>query len=148
MDLSRLAAALDGNAALQRRAGLAALGFTVLNDDKATAVRVGERIVIAPGAAADSAFSLAASRASWDEFAKPVPAVGFQSLVGMQRVGHLRIEGDMVAYGRNLLFLEQLFAALRPPAELQRPATVGSPVIEPVVGRYLRMDFKGQPHRI
>jgi pimeloyl-ACP methyl ester carboxylesterase len=148
MELSRLAAALEGNAALQRRAGLAALCFTVLDGDKATAVRVGERIAVEPGAAADSAFSLAASPASWDAFAKVVPAVGFQSLVGMQRVGHLRVEGDMVAYGRNMLFLEQLFAALRPPAELLRPAAVGAPVIEPVVGRYLRMDFNGQPHRI
>jgi len=25
----------------------------------------------------------------WAEFAKPVPSVGFQSLVGMQRMGHL-----------------------------------------------------------
>ena len=120
----------------------------VLKGDKATAVRVGERVAIETGAAADAAFSLAASPASWDEFAKAVPAVGFQSLVGMQRVGHLRVEGDMVAYGRNLLFLEQLFAALRPPAELRHPAVVGSPVIEPMIGRYLRMDFNGQPHRI
>jgi pimeloyl-ACP methyl ester carboxylesterase len=148
MELSRLAAALEGNAALQRRARLAALCFTVLEGDKATAVRVGERIAVEPGAAAASAFSLAAPPASWDEFAKAVPAVGFQSLVGMQRVGHLRVEGDMVAYGRNMLFLEQLFAALRPPAALPSPAAVGSPVIEPVVGRYLRMDFNGQPHRI
>ena len=43
MELSRLAAALEGNAALQRRARLAALCFTVLEGDKATAVRVGRR---------------------------------------------------------------------------------------------------------
>ena len=66
----------------------------------------------------------------------------------MQRMGHLKVEGDMVAYGRNLLFLEQLFAALRPSAVPQRPAEVGTPVIEPVVGRYLRLDFNGKPHRI
>ena len=60
-------------------------------------VRVGERIAVEKGAAANAAFSLTASPASWAEFAKPVPAVGFQSLVGMQRVGHLRVEGDMLA---------------------------------------------------
>ena len=54
----------------------------------------------------------------------------------------------MVAYGRNLLFLEQLFAALRPSARAERSAAVGTPVIEPVVGRYLRLDFNGKPHRL
>ena len=44
---------------------------------------------------------LAPRRQTWAEFTKPVPAVGFQSLVGMQRMGHLRVEGDMVADGRN-----------------------------------------------
>ena len=66
----------------------------------------------------------------------------------MQRVGHLRVEGDMMAYGRNLLFLEQLFAALRPPPAPEPLATIGVPVIEPVIGRYLRLDFNGRPHRI
>jgi pimeloyl-ACP methyl ester carboxylesterase len=77
-----------------------------------------------------------------------VPAAGFQSLVAMQRMGHLRIERDMLAWGRNLLFLEQLFAALRPPAAAEAPAAIGTPVIEPVVGRYLRLDLGGKPHRV
>jgi pimeloyl-ACP methyl ester carboxylesterase len=152
MDLSGLAAALDGNAALQRRARLAALSFTVLSGGEAATVRVADRIVIGKGAAVDAAFSLAASPASWAEFAKAVPAIGFQSLVGMQRVGHLRVEGDIVAWGRNMMFLEQLFAALRPPAAAQRPAANGAPVIEPVIepviGRYMRLDFNGRPHRL
>jgi pimeloyl-ACP methyl ester carboxylesterase len=46
------------------------------------------------------------------------------------------------------LFLEQLFAAVRPPAEGPAAAVVGDPVIEPVVGRYLRLDLNGRPHRI
>ncbi len=145
---TRLAQALDGNEALQRRARLANLSLTVLSGGEATSVQVGERVVVGPAAAFGSAFSLAAPPEAWAEFAKPVPAVGFQSLVAMQRVGHLRVEGDMVAYGRNLLFLEQLFAALRPPSAAQPPAAIGAPVIEPVVGRYLRLDFNGRPHRI
>ena len=148
MDFSRLAAALEGNAALQRRAQLAALSFAVLGGREPVTVCVGERIVIEKGAAANAAFSLTASPASWAEFAKPVPAVGFQSLVGMQRVGHLRIDGDILAWGRHMLFLEQLFAALRPSAPARNPTAFGAPVIEPVVGRYLRMDFNGRPHRI
>jgi hypothetical protein len=148
MDFSRLAAALEGNAALQRRARLAALSVAVLGGTEPVTVRVGERIVVEKGAAANASFSLTASPASWAEFAKPVPAVGFQSLVGMQRVGHLRIDGDILAWGRHMLFLEQLFAALRPSVPTRYPAAVGAPVIEPVVGRYLRMDFNGRPHRI
>ena len=147
VEFARLSSALDGNEALRRRARLAALSLTVLSGDEAISVDVGERIAVhraAPGAA----FSLVAAPESWAEFAKPVPAVGFQSLVGMQRMGHLRVEGDMVAYGRNLLFLEQLFAALRPPPVAERSADVGTPVIEPVVGRHLRLDFNGKPHRI
>jgi pimeloyl-ACP methyl ester carboxylesterase len=148
MDFSRLAAALDGNAALKRRARLAALVFSVRSGERAVAVRVGERVDVGEGAPVDAAFSLAASPAAWAEFVRPVPAVGYQSLVGMQRVGHLRVEGDLLAYGRNMLFLEQLFAALRPPVERPPPPAVGAPTIEPVIGRYLRVDFNGRPHRI
>jgi len=146
---SLLAAALDGNEALQRRARLAALSFTVSSGDTAATVRVGEGIAVEPGAAAGAAFSLAASPESWAAFAEAVPPVGFQSLVGMQRVGHLRVEGDLLAFARNLLFLEQFFAVLRPlVGPQQRLAAVGEPVIEPVIGRYLRLDLNGRPHRI
>jgi pimeloyl-ACP methyl ester carboxylesterase len=144
----RLADALDNNPALLRRAALASLSLTVVSGDEATTVKVGTRITVSSGNTPGSAFSLATTAANWAEFAKPVPAVGFQSLVGMQRMGHLKVAGDMVAWGRNLIFLEQLFAALRPDAPVEQPAKVGEPVIEPVIGRYLRLDFNGQPHRI
>jgi hypothetical protein len=148
VEFARLSGALDSNEALRRRARLAALSLTILSGDEAISVDVGERIAVHRGAAPGAAFSLVAAPESWAEFARPVPAVGFQSLVGMQRMGHLRVDGDMVAYGRNLLFLEQLLAALRPPPVAERSADVGMPVIEPVVGRYLRLDFNGKPHRI
>lgn len=146
---ARLAAALEGNAALQRRARLAALSFSVLSGGEAVAVRVGDGVSVAPGRASGEAFTLTASPSTWAKFAKAVPAVGFQSLVGMQRVGHLEVDGDMVSYGRNLLFLEQLFAALRPQVEERAPVGAADVVeIEPIVGRYLRMEMKGRPHRI
>lgn len=147
-NFERLTAALDGNAALQRRAALAALSLTVLSGEVARTVKIGARIAVTPGAAPDAAFSLATTEANWAEFAKPVPAVGFQSLVGMQRMGHLKVGGDMVAYGRNLIFLEQLFAALRPEALAETVVPVGEPMIEPAIGRYLRLDLNGLPHRI
>lgn len=147
-NFERLTAALDGNAALQRRAALAALSLTVMSGEVARTLKIGARIAVTPGAAPDSAFSLATTEANWAEFAKPVPAVGFQSLVGMQRMGHLKVAGDMVAYGRNLIFLEQLFAALRPDALVETVVPVGEPMIEPAIGRYLRLDLNGRPHRI
>jgi pimeloyl-ACP methyl ester carboxylesterase len=147
-NFERLTAALDGNAALQRRAALAALSLTVLSGEVARTVKIGARIAVTPGAAPDAAFSLATTEANWAEFAKPVPAVGFQSLVGMQRMGHLKVAGDMVAYGRNLIFLEQLFTALRPDALAETVVPVGEPMIEPAIGRYLRLDLNGRPHRI
>src|SRR4029450_2523078 len=135
MDFSRLAAALDGNAALQRRARLAALSFVVLGGTEPVTVRVRERITVDRGAAANAAFGLTASPLTWAEFGKPVPAVGYQSLVGMQRVGHLRVEGDILAWGRHMLFLEQVFAALRPVAPSSPTAAIGEPVIEPILDR-------------
>lgn len=111
-------------------------------------VRIGETIDVGEGAGTGAAFTLIATPQTWAAFAQAIPPVGYQSLVGMQRMGHLRIEGDMVVYGRNLMFLEQLFAAVRPDMVAEMPAAVGAPVIEPVVGRYLRLDFKGKPHRI
>ena len=147
-NFKRLTSALDGNPALQRRAALAALSVKVLADGEATTVKIGGRIEVSPGAASGAAFSLATTEANWAEFAKPVPAVGFQSLVGMQRMGHLKVDGDMVAYGRNLIFLEQLFAALRPDTPAETVVPVGEPLIEPAIGRYLRLDLNGRPHRI
>jgi pimeloyl-ACP methyl ester carboxylesterase len=99
------------------------------------------------GASASPGFKLIASPESWAEFAKPVPKPGYQSLVGMQRVGHVRVEGDVLLYGRHLLFLEQLFATLRP-AKSVPVAAVGGVEIEPVAGRYMKFDFNGRPHRL
>ena len=144
----RLANALDGRPALQQRARQANLSLVVRSGGQATTVRIGESIATASGEASGAVFALSASSETWAEFAKAVPPVGYQSLVGMIRMGHLRVDGDMLAFGRNLLLLEQLFAALRPAAPAEESPSVGSPVIEPVIGRYLRLDFKGRPHRL
>jgi len=143
-----LASALEDHPALQRRARLARLVLVVRNGDEATTVRVGDVITTTAGVSPDAAFTLSASPATWAEYARPVPPVGYQSIVGMVRMGTLRVEGDMLAFGRNLLFLEQLLAALRPPAPSEAMTAIGAPVIEPVVGRYLRLDLNGRPHRL
>jgi pimeloyl-ACP methyl ester carboxylesterase len=148
VDFRQLATALDGNPALQRRAKLAALSLTVRSGEEAAGVEIGDRITVAAGPRRAAAFSLAAAPGSWAEFAREIPAVGFQSLSGMQRMGHLQVDGDVLAWGRHLLFLEQVFASLRPQSPAVKPTAVGEAVIEPIVGRYLRLDFEGRPHRV
>jgi pimeloyl-ACP methyl ester carboxylesterase len=122
-----------------QRARQANLSLTIRSGDQVATVRLGE---------ASASVTLIASPDTWSHFAKPVPPVGYQSLVGMVRMGYLQVEGDMLAFGRNLLFLEQALAMLRPATPAEALPPVGAPVIEPVVGRYLRLDFNGRPHRI
>lgn len=108
----------------------------------------GESLTVVQGAATTPAFTLAAAPEAWAKFAEAVPPVGYQSVIGMVRLGHLTVDGDALAFGRNLLFLEQLFERLRPARPAETPMAVGEPAIEAVVGRYLRLDFEGRPHRI
>lgn len=107
-----------------------------------------ERVPVTVGAPGDAAFTLAGSSEAWAKFAEPVPPVGYQSIVGMVRMGHLRVDGDMLVFGQNLLFLEQLFTALRPAMPVEPPSAAGAPAIEPAIGRYLRLDLNGKPHRL
>jgi pimeloyl-ACP methyl ester carboxylesterase len=146
--LEALADVARTSAALRHRGALAPLTIVIRSGDMPATLRIGETVAATPGAAADAAFTLAASVETWVKYVQAVPPVGYQSLVGMVRMGHLRIEGDMLAFGRNLLFLEELLAGQRPPAAAERPPAAGAPTIEPVVGRYLRLDFNGRPHRI
>ena len=148
LNLQKLAEVPKGRPALQRRAREAAFTFVLRIDGEATTVRVGETISIQAGAAGDAAFTLAVDGAAWAAFSQDLPKVGYSSLTGMVRLGHLRVEGDVLSFGRHMLFLEQLFAALRPDSTRETAAPVGQPVIEPIVGRYLRLDFRGKPHRI
>jgi pimeloyl-ACP methyl ester carboxylesterase len=114
-------------------------------------VLIADDVSVSAGASPNTAFTLIASPEAWDEFAKPVPAVGYQSIVAMVRMGHLRVEGDVLEFGRHLLFLEQLFASLRPAGKSMSELEARGPeepVIEPVVGRYLRLDLDGRLHRI
>jgi pimeloyl-ACP methyl ester carboxylesterase len=146
--LEKLAEVVRGVSALRQRAGLAPLSIVVRAGEAAATVTIADPVTVTAGAAADAAFALIANSEAWAKFAAAVPPVGYQSLVGMVRLGHLRVEGDMLAFGRNLLFLERVFAGLRPAAPPEPAAAVGRPVIEPIVGRYLRLDFNGRPHRL
>ena len=147
---ARLATALDGNPAFARRNRFAPLTIAVHSGDDRWSVRLGnEPITVSESAAEKADVTLSATPEAWRAFAEATPPVGYQSLNGMMRMGHLAVSGDMLAYGRHLGLIEQVFAAVREPKSSPKaPAPVGKPWIENVVGRYLHTDLNGRPHRI
>lgn len=148
--LQRLTSALADNPALARRNRFAKFAVAVHAGDESWTVRFGGDVVaVEPGAVPGADLVMTATSATWAEFAKPVPPVGYQSLNGMMRVGHLRISGDMLQFGRHMMLIEDVFAHARPVASKSvSPAPVGKPRIEAVTGRYLHVDLDGRPHRI
>ena len=90
---------------------------------------------------------LIASEAAWRELGAPTPAPGYQTLSSLRRIGELVVEGDLLKFHQHLLLLEMLFVLLKSPSANDAPP-IGAPWIEPVTGRYLRLDFEGRPHRV
>lgn len=148
--LQPLAHALDGNPALARRNTFAKLTIAAIVGDDTWTVRLGsEPIAIEKRAPANADITLSAPAEAWARYAEPIPPVGYQSLNGMMRVGHLSVSGDMLAFGRHLGLIEQVFIAVRGPKPAPAmQAAVGKPWIEAVTGRYLHADLAGRPHRI
>jgi len=149
---ARIGNALEGKPAFARRNRFAPLTIAVVSGDEHWTVRLGGAPIVverAAAVAADADVTLSASADAWAAFAQSVPPVGYQSLNGMMRMGYLAVSGDMLAYGRHLGLIEDVFAAVRDarPSEAIR-APVGTPWVESVVGRYLHADLNGRPHRI
>jgi len=106
-------------------------------------------IIVAKGAPAAADLTFEASPETWAAFAEPVPPVGYQSLNGMMRMGHLAVSGTMLEFGRHMTLIEDVFAAVRGRGpDRATPAPVGKPWIEGIAGRYLHTDLDGRPHRI
>ncbi|MGE0768805.1 MAG: alpha/beta fold hydrolase [Hyphomicrobiaceae bacterium] len=147
---ARLAHALEAKPAFARRNRFAPITIDVQAGDERWTVRLGnDPIEVSKSSPAKADITFRAAPDTWRAFAEPVPPVGYQSLNGMMRVGHLDVSGDMLAFGRHLGLIEEIFAAVRPPKRSAAPpASVGTPWIEPVVGRYLHTDLDGRPHRI
>ena len=92
--------------------------------------------------------TLSARTEAWAELTCPVPKPGYQTLSTMRRTQNLIVTGDMVKFQQHLLLLEMLFSNLSDPAGAAAPGAIAEPMIEPVIGRYLRLQFEGRPHRI
>lgn len=146
----RLTASLDNNPALARQNRFAHLTIAVRSGEETWTVSLGtDPISVTKAVPRTADITLSATPSAWESFAQPIPPVGYQSLNGMMRMGYLSVSGDMLAYGRHLGLLEQVFAAVRPHQSAPpAPRPVGKPWIEGVVGRYLHTDLNGRPHRI
>ena len=142
--------ALDANPALARRNRFAKLIFAAQAGEKAWTVKLGsDGIAVSEGTPSSPDITFAAPAETWAKFAEAVPPVGYQSLNGMMRVGHLKVSGNMLEFGRHMTLIEEVFARVRgarPAAVKQLP--VGKPRIEGIVGRYIHLDLDGRPHRI
>jgi pimeloyl-ACP methyl ester carboxylesterase len=147
---AKLATAIDGNPALERRNRFSRMTIAVVSGADTWTVRTGgKQIHVAKGAPEQPTIELAASPEAWARFARTIPEPGYQALNAMARCGHLTVGGDLLEYGRHLMLLEELFARLRGPApSTKAPAEVGTPRFENVTGRYVHLDIAGRPHRL
>ena len=95
-------------------------------------------------------FKLSAESNSWSEYCRTAPRPNWQSLASMIETSLLEVKANhkgILQFMRHSFMLEALFSKLRPP----KPVTAkpwGNPSIEPISGRYLRVDIDGKPHRI
>lgn len=95
-------------------------------------------------------FSFCAKKNAWTEYSKSAPRPGWQSLASMLETSKMDLKGDragILQFARHTFMLESLFSNLRP-AKSDHSQAWGTPSIEPVTGRYLRVDIDGLPHRI
>jgi pimeloyl-ACP methyl ester carboxylesterase len=105
------------------------------------------RVVDGPSPHAD--FTLTAAATDWESFASERPPVGFQTLYAMATVDRLKLSGPrMIEFVRHQMGFEMLVQGLRPTSVQKPRAMVAAPEIEPIVGRYIRLNIGGAQHRI
>ena len=133
----------------QLHASFETLNFAIACDQETTFVTVdnsGARISGHPPTES-MMFTLRATADAWAEFHRAEPAPGFQTLSTMRRTQNLIVEGDMLAFFRHMMLLELLFSNLSDEPSSNDSSKL-SPEIEPVTGRYIRMDIGGKRHRL
>jgi pimeloyl-ACP methyl ester carboxylesterase len=91
---------------------------------------------------------LTATQAAWQKFASPLPPIGFQTLAGMFSTHNMDVGGNYMTFSRYLFLIEGIFASLRPAPPVSDVKPYGRVTLDPVVGRYLRLDIEGRPHRV
>lgn len=169
--IERLADLVNGDAALVRRGRFLSTVFLVEVGDEPWLVTVREgrieRVDRGPFLLRSWTFAVRATREGWTRLWQPVPEPGWHDLFALLKRGHAKIEGDLQPVMANLRYIKDVLEAPRrlaargvtpesKPAEAGRTdvapphweRTPGGDVIEPVVGRYVRLTIAGRPHRI
>lgn len=100
-------------------------------------------------------FALRGTEEGWAQFWRPAPPPGSHDLMALVRRGALSFEGDIRLLMAHLQFVKDVLALPRPVASPATPEAVRahaaespSPGFEPIVGRYLGLDFDGRRHRL
>ncbi len=135
------------NANLKLHCGYGPVRFTLQCDGDATHVVVDEEGVYFFESPSDEGvhFTMTASVDGWAELRKPMAKPGFQTLSAMRRTQNLTVTGDMTKFFQHMMLLEMLFSGLSGDAP---DGAFDEPEIEPVTGRYLRLNLEGKPHRL
>ncbi|MBL6457575.1 alpha/beta hydrolase [Belnapia sp. T6] len=112
----------------------------------------GQILAVRPGPFPMPRFTLALriGAEGFERFLSPTPLPGWHDLLALRRQGALRIEGDTIRFFAHLMWFKGLFALLAGrAAPAPEPATpYGAVTVEPITGRYFRMDIEGRPHRV
>ena len=124
------------------------ISLEIEGESKETLTLQNESITLSKEAAKSPDVRLIAERSSWENLLAGTPPIGFHSIGAMIETDNLNIEThDAVEYSRRSLIVEQLFASLRPPRR-SLSENYSTPTIEPVQGRYVRMEIGGRAHRV
>ncbi|WP_201445396.1 alpha/beta fold hydrolase [Belnapia sp. F-4-1] len=97
-----------------------------------------------------STLALRITAEGFARFAAPRSEPGWHDLLALRRQGALMVEGDTNLFFAHLFWFKALLAVLAghpTPTPAEAPA-FGSVEVEPITGRYLRMDIAGRPHRL
>src|SRR3546814_9798451 len=91
-------------------------------------------------------FCIQADEDTWQKFWLPTPPPGFHDVMALSKARRMSIQGNIYPFMSNLLYFKELLSTVRPREGNYMNASAIE--IEPITGRYLRITFKGAPHRI
>jgi hypothetical protein len=121
--MKNLAQLANADAALVRRGRHLNTRFLVEIGDDGYLVSICEGKVqsVTPGpfVMQDWDFALRASSDTWEKFWLATPPPGYHDLFALMRYRRLRVEGSMLIFMRNLLYIKGLMASLRPSGAAQ-----------------------------
>lgn len=117
--------------------------------EESKTLRIGpDSIKLEDGLAEDVQVRLVVKPGAWDEYISDVPPVGAQSIASMLETDRLTvIADDIMDFSRHMMMLEKIFVQLRAPKPVAA-TPYGRVEIEDTVGRYIRLDIDGRPHRV